>query len=56
MCIHRRKLNQPCRSCESISERMDRAFDRDVFFGRLNDRGYSELEWKASRHAGEPWR
>ncbi len=56
MCIHRRKLSQPCQSCDRLCDQMDAAFARDVFFGKFNERGYTEAEWKASRFRGDPWR
>lgn len=56
MCIHRRRLSQPCPSCDRLCDEMDDRFERLVFLGHFNARGYTEAEWKASRHAGKPWR
>ena len=54
MCIHRRALSQPCPSCQRICEEMDDRFERLVFLGHFNARGYTEAEWKATQKG--PWR
>jgi len=35
----------PCRKCRAESDRNCAAFDRDVFFGLYNARGYTPAEW-----------
>ena len=46
-CSHNVKLLTGCKGCHSEANRLDRAFDRLVFLGHFNERGFSPAEWSA---------
>jgi hypothetical protein len=46
----------PCRACERQLDRDCVEFQRDVFFGIYNAKGYTEKEWIAAGRPRETWR
>lgn len=46
----------PCARCHAASAAHSRAFDRAVFFGDYNRRGYTEAEWMRAGYPRDTWR
>lgn len=55
-CRHGTPIATACRSCARQLDADCRAFERDVFFGKYNWRGYTEREWIAAGRSRESWR
>jgi hypothetical protein len=46
-CLH--GWHVACRACAAIADALDAQFQRDVFFGVYNARGYTPEEWAAKQ-------
>lgn len=56
MCRHRVSLFKKCRGCQAEADRLQIAFERDVFLGTFNARGFTEREWINAGHTKASWR
>lgn len=46
----------PCEHCQQVAAEGERAFERAVFFGEYNRRGYTETEWIRAGYPRATWR